>query len=58
MSQLAIGDEQLCWKNWVNCRDPQAGDILVKNIFRLFLIMYSESLLIYRKVLVVMILEV
>lgn len=30
MSQLAIGDEQLCWKNWVNCRDPQAGDFLVK----------------------------
>jgi RNA polymerase sigma factor for flagellar operon FliA len=30
MSQLAIGEEQLWWKNWINCRDPQAGDLLVK----------------------------
>lgn len=30
MSQLAIGEEQLWWKNWVDCRDPQAGDMLVK----------------------------
>lgn len=30
MSQLAIGDEKLCWKNWIESRDPQAGNILVK----------------------------
>ncbi|MGE7760638.1 FliA/WhiG family RNA polymerase sigma factor [Peribacillus sp. NPDC097895] len=30
MSHLTIEEEQLCWKNWVDCRDPQAGDILVK----------------------------
>lgn len=30
MSHLTIGEEQLCWKNWVDCRDPLAGDILVK----------------------------
>lgn len=30
MSQLTIEEEQLCWKNWVDCRDPQAGDVLVK----------------------------
>ncbi|PLT34189.1 FliA/WhiG family RNA polymerase sigma factor [Bacillus sp. V5-8f] len=30
MSQLTTGEEQLHWKNWIDCRDPQAGDILVK----------------------------
>ena len=30
MSQLTTGAEQLYWKNWIDCRDPQAGDILVK----------------------------
>jgi len=30
MSHLTIEEEQLCWKNWVDCRDPLAGDILVK----------------------------
>ncbi|MBK5445932.1 FliA/WhiG family RNA polymerase sigma factor [Peribacillus butanolivorans] len=30
MSNLTIGEEQLCWKNWIDCRDQQAGDILVK----------------------------
>ncbi|KON68508.1 RNA polymerase sigma factor SigD [Peribacillus butanolivorans] len=30
MSNLTIGEEQLCWKNWIDCRDQQAGDNLVK----------------------------
>lgn len=30
MSHLTIEEEQSCWKNWVDCRDPLAGDILVK----------------------------
>ncbi|MGG4266850.1 FliA/WhiG family RNA polymerase sigma factor [Peribacillus simplex] len=30
MSCLTIEEEQLYWENWVDCRDPQAGDILVK----------------------------
>ena len=30
MSQLTIGEEQLCWKNWIDCRDPQAGNTLVE----------------------------
>ncbi|KOR81594.1 RNA polymerase subunit sigma [Bacillus sp. FJAT-21352] len=27
---MTIEEEQLYWKNWVDCRDPLAGDILVK----------------------------
>ncbi|WP_285766617.1 FliA/WhiG family RNA polymerase sigma factor [Peribacillus sp. SI8-4] len=30
MSHLTIEEEQVCWKNWIDCRDPRAGDILVK----------------------------
>lgn len=30
MSQLTTGAEQLHWQKWIDCRDPQAGDILVK----------------------------
>lgn len=30
MSHLTTEEEQLCWKNWVGCKDPLAGDILVK----------------------------
>jgi RNA polymerase sigma factor FliA len=30
MSHMTTGEEQLHWKNWIDCRDPQAGDILVK----------------------------
>ncbi|WP_108669669.1 FliA/WhiG family RNA polymerase sigma factor [Peribacillus acanthi] len=30
MSQLVNGEEQLQWNKWIDCRDPQAGDILVK----------------------------
>ncbi|MGE1161765.1 FliA/WhiG family RNA polymerase sigma factor [Peribacillus simplex] len=30
MSRLTIEEEQIYWKNWVDFRDPQAGDILVK----------------------------
>ena len=30
MSQLAIGDEKSCWQKWIDCRDPQAGNMLVK----------------------------
>src|SRR4051812_37984363 len=30
MSQLTTEQEQVNWKNWINYRDPQAGDILVK----------------------------
>lgn len=30
MSQLAIGEEKSCWQKWIDCRDPQAGNILVK----------------------------
>ncbi|PLS16701.1 FliA/WhiG family RNA polymerase sigma factor [Bacillus sp. M6-12] len=30
MSQLTTGDEQLQWRKWIDCRDPQAGDTLVK----------------------------
>ena len=30
MSQLTSGEEQLYWKNWIDCRDSQAGDILVR----------------------------
>ena len=30
MSYQTIAEEQLCWKNWVESRDPEAGDLLVK----------------------------
>lgn len=30
MSHQTIAEEQLCWKNWVESRDPEAGDLLVK----------------------------
>lgn len=30
MSQLAIGEEQVCWQKWIDCRDPEAGNMLVK----------------------------
>jgi RNA polymerase sigma factor for flagellar operon FliA len=30
MSQVSTEQEQVNWKNWINDRDPQAGDILVK----------------------------
>ncbi|MDQ0217052.1 FliA/WhiG family RNA polymerase sigma factor [Peribacillus cavernae] len=30
MSQLTTGEEQLHWQKWIGCRDPRAGDILVK----------------------------
>ncbi|PLT31571.1 FliA/WhiG family RNA polymerase sigma factor [Peribacillus deserti] len=30
MSQTTTGEEQLQWKKWTDCRDPQAGDALVK----------------------------
>lgn len=30
MSQLALGEEKSCWQKWIDGRDPQAGNILVK----------------------------
>src|SRR6476469_7800593 len=30
MSQLAIGEEKSCWQKWIDCRDPEAGNLLVK----------------------------
>ncbi|WP_409305448.1 FliA/WhiG family RNA polymerase sigma factor [Peribacillus sp. SCS-155] len=30
MSYMNTEEEQLHWKNWIDCRDPQAGDILAK----------------------------
>lgn len=30
MSQLAIGEEQVCWQKWICDRDPESGNMLVK----------------------------
>jgi len=30
MTQQILEDEQKIWNSWINCRDPQAGDILIR----------------------------
>lgn len=33
MTQPISNDEQKLWNRWINKRDPDAGDLLIKNIF-------------------------
>ena len=33
MTQPILNDEQKLWNRWIHERDPDAGDLLIKNTF-------------------------
>lgn len=55
MTEQGKLDEQSLWIRWTTDRDPDAGDLLIKNISHSFHIMFNVLQLVYPKMLLEMI---